>query len=570
MSTFRQRMSRWLQARMIRGLTPGPYDFTLRKNLAVPMDDGVELLADLRTPVGEVNPPLPTIVMRSPYGRRGLTTQASALAREGFTVLVQSCRGTWGSAGVFTPQLDEQRDGIATHRWVRRQPWFTGSLATYGQSYLGYTQWAVAGRLQREDPGTAPDALCLITTMPDFGAITWDNGAFSLRNALGWTQMMDRMHRRAMVPLILSQLRPDPKLEKAFGVLPLRGGDTAAAGHPVGWYQDWLAHEKLTDEYWTQQSHTASVSDVTAPIYMISGWYDIFLPWQLRDYAQLAAAGRPPRLTIGPWGHVSAGMGAPAVSESVAFLKEHLVGAKSNRVAPVRAFLTGAEQWHDLPAWPPPGSQAQPWHLHASGLLDPAAAEGGVTRYSYDPGDPTPAVGGPSLRPHSGPVDNVAHERRDDVAVFRSEPLAAATVVAGEPVARIRFRSSRPSADLFVRLCDVHPDGRSMTVCDGIRRIGSIATAATDPQPDAEGFREIEVRLWPTFHRFDAGHRIGVQVSSGAHPRYARNPGSGEPSATAATLLRADQEISHATAAPSRIDLPVWVPDGYASVIVEE
>ena len=112
-------------------------------------------------------------------------------------MLFQSCRGTWGSGGVFTPQVDEQRDGIATHRWVRRQPWFTGAVATFGPSYMGYTQWAVAGRLQREDPDHAPDALCLITTMPDFGAITWDNGAFSLRNALGWTQMMDRMIRRA-------------------------------------------------------------------------------------------------------------------------------------------------------------------------------------------------------------------------------------------------------------------------------------------------------------------------------------------------------------------------------------
>ncbi len=560
MRTFGQWLSRRIQARMIKGLTPGPYDFAVRKDLRVPMEDGVELLADLITPIGEVSPALPTIVMRSPYGRRGITTQASALAREGFTVLVQSCRGTWGSAGVFTPQVDEQRDGMATHRWVRQQPWCTGKVVTYGASYLGYTQWAVAGRMQVEDPGHAPDALCLLTTMPDFGAITWDNGAFSLRNALGWTQMMDRMSRRSLLPILLAQMRPDPKLKKAFGVLPLRDGDTAATGHHVGWYQDWLAHEKLTDEYWTQQSHFGSVPAVTAPVYMISGWYDIFLPWQLRNYAQLAAAGRPPRLTIGPWGHISAGMGALAVSESVQFLKEHFTGAPSDRVAPVRAFLTGARQWHDLASWPPPGTTVQPWHLHASGLLAHATPDGGRTTYRYDPADPTPAVGGPSLLPNSGPVDNAAHESRSDVAVFRSDPLPEATVIAGEPVARIRFRSSRPSADVFVRICDVHPDGRSMTVCDGIQRIGSLGTAGTDPEPDAEGFREVQVRLWPAFHRFEAGHRIGVQVSSGAHPRYARNPGSGEPSLSAATLHPAQQEISHATARASRLDLPVWAP----------
>ncbi|WP_416237084.1 CocE/NonD family hydrolase C-terminal non-catalytic domain-containing protein [Streptomyces sp. RB17] len=63
-----------------------------------------------------------------------------------------------------------------------------------------------------------------------------------------------------------------------------------------------------------------------------------------------------------------------------------------------------------------------------------------------------------------------------------------------------------PSADVFVRICDVHPAGRSMTVCDGIRRIGSIGTATTDPQPPEDGLAEVEVPLWPTFHRFEAGH----------------------------------------------------------------
>ncbi|MGI5218488.1 CocE/NonD family hydrolase [Nocardia sp. CA-290969] len=559
MNALRRRFSRWMQARTIKGLVPGPHDIAIQKNLRVPMDDGVELLADLITPLGETDPRLPTVVIRGPYGRSGpVANQARALAREGFRVLFQSCRGTWGSGGVFTPQVDEQRDGIATHRWVRQQPWCTGTVATFGPSYMGFTQWAVAGKLQRDDPALAPDALCLLVTMPDFGAITWENAAFSLRNALGWTQMMDRMIHREMLALLLGQLRPDAELRKAFDALPLTDGDIAANGRRVHWYQDWVGHERLTDDYWTQQSHTATVPDVTAPVYMISGWYDIFLPWQLRTYAQLAAAGRPPRLTLGPWGHLSRGMGAPAISETAEFLREHFTAAPSSRVAPVRAYRTGGGQWHDLESWPPPGTATDVLYLRPAGGLGRDRPDGGVTSYVYDPADPTPALGGPSLQPDSGPVDNAGHERRADVTVFRGEPLSAAVTIAGEPVARIRFRSSQPSADLFVRICDVHPDGRSMTVCDGIRRIGSIATVDTDPPPDPDGFREVEVRLWPTFHRFAAGHRIGVQISSGAHPRYARNPGSGEPAATATTLHRATQEISHDSAVPSRIDLPVW------------
>ncbi|MCZ7474732.1 CocE/NonD family hydrolase [Micromonospora sp. WMMC273] len=540
----------------LRSARRSPYPVTVRRGLRVPMDDGVELVADLYLPAGPVEPPLPTIVVRSPYGRHGSLTDAPALAGEGFTVLVQSCRGTGGSGGSFRPQLDEQRDGMATHRWVRRQHWFTGTVATYGESYLGYTQWAVAGRMCRDDPANAPDALCLNVTMADFGAVTWTNGAFSLGGSLGWSRLMAlRGMRGALVRARLAR-RPDRKLAEAFDILPLSRGDSTVAGHPIGWYQDWLTHEQLTDDYWTRQSHTASVPDVTAPVYMATGWYDLFLPWQLRTYAQLVAAGRPPRLTIGPWGHRSDQ--SPFLAESIAFLKEHFAGVPAARPAPVRAFLTGADQWHDLPAWPPPGTAVRRWYLHRSGLLDPAVPDGGGTRYTYDPDRPTPAVGGPGLGPSCGPVDNSAHERRSDVVVFGSPPLDHAVVLAGEPIARVRFRSTAAGADVFVRICDVHPDGRSMSVCDGIRRIGGVGTAATDPRPREDGFVELDVPLWPAFHRFAAGHRIAVQVSSGAHPRYARNPGTGEPAATATTTVRAQQEISHGGAHPSAIDLPVW------------
>ncbi|MFT4212904.1 MAG: CocE/NonD family hydrolase [Microbacterium sp.] len=555
MSTIRQRITRAIDARTRRGVVLGPHEVEHVKDLRTPLADGVELLGDLYRPVG-ADGAAPTILVRGPYGRRGLLGGAArALAYEGYTVFFQSCRGTWGSGGVFTPQIDEQRDGIETVRWVRQQPWFTGRLAMFGESYMGYTQWAVAGRMQREEPENAPEAHVLQITMPDFGAITWDNGAYSLRNALGWTRMMVRMRRGGLA--LLGMMLPDRRLARAFDVLPLSAGDVAATGESVHWYQDWVAHESLADEYWTQQSHTASVSDVTAPILMVTGWYDIFLPWQLRTYALLAAAGRAPRLTVGPWGHISPDKSAPAHRDTLAFLADTFTDADSGRVAPVRAYQTGAEEWHDLGSWPPAGSRAGTWFLHPGGGLSAQPAVTGTTAYTYDPTDPTPALGGPSLQPDTLPKDNAALERRADIRVFRSEPLDAPLDVAGDPVARIRIRSSAPCFDVFVRITDVHPDGRVMSVCDGIRRIGSVGTAATDPEADADGFREVTVPLWPTFHRFARGHRVGLQVSSGAHPRYARNPGTGEAAFDAVATVVAHQEIGHGPEG-ARIDLPEW------------
>jgi uncharacterized protein len=85
--------------------------------------------------------------------------------------------------------------------------------------------------------------------------------------------------------------------------------------------------------------------------------------------------------------------------------------------------------------------------------------------------------------------------------------------------ADIRFRSSRDDTDVFVRVCDVEPDGTSLNVCDALIRL-----TAGEPPRDAHGVAAVRFELWPTAHRFAAGHRIHVQVSSGAHPRYARNP----------------------------------------------
>ncbi|MDX3105327.1 CocE/NonD family hydrolase C-terminal non-catalytic domain-containing protein [Nonomuraea angiospora] len=65
------------------------------------------------------------------------------------------------------------------------------------------------------------------------------------------------------------------------------------------------------------------------------------------------------------------------------------------------------------------------------------------------------------------------------------------------------------------------------------------------------------VTLWPTAYRFGRGHRIRVQVSSGAFPRYNRNPGAGEPRAGAATLRTADQQVFHDPRHPSAVLLPV-------------
>jgi hypothetical protein len=161
-------------------------------------------------------------------------------------------------------------------------------------------------------------------------------------------------------------------------------------------------------------------------------------------------------------------------------------------------------------------------------------------------------MGGVSLGQNSGPKDQRALEARADVLTYTSTPLDRDLEVIGPVQAELFVRSSLAHTDFFASLCDVDPAGKSINLCDGLLRV---RPEHSMPQPD--GSLQLCLDLFPTAHRFKQGHCVRVQVSSGAHPRFARNTGSGEPLATATTLKVAEQTVYHDAAHPSAIMLPV-------------
>jgi hypothetical protein len=117
--------------------------------------------------------------------------------------------------------------------------------------------------------------------------------------------------------------------------------------------------------------------------------------------------------------------------------------------------------------WPPPHEPTL-WHLHSGGRLSDEPAADGVhpSRYRYDPGDPTPTVGGTAVGLSAGRKDNRRVEARPDVLTFTSDPLPHDIDVIGPVRARLYARSSLPPVDYFACLCDVSPGGRSNNLCD--------------------------------------------------------------------------------------------------------
>jgi putative CocE/NonD family hydrolase len=498
----------------------------IERNVQVPMSDGTVLLADHYLPV--TSQPAATVLVRCPYGRGAPFSllQAQLVAERGFHVLLQSCRGTFGSGGQFEPMRREASDGQDTVAWLRGQSWFDGRLATFGASYLGFVQWALA-----LDPPPELVAAVVVVGPHDFSRTAYRNGAFDLYNFLSWSDLIVHQERVNPVSGVVRTVTADRRLRRALDRAPLTEGARDLLGTGAPWFETWLEHPQLTDPFWAPLQCGTALERISVPTLLIGGWQDLFLEQTIEQFGALAERGVPTRMLIGPWTHVdTATKAGPAFAEGLAWLERHAgqVPGEPATGHSVRYWVGGAREWREMATWPPDGQTPQRWHLGPDGTLSPKEPPDGTpATFRYDPADPTPSVGGAILALNAGVRDNRAVEQRPDVLVFTSEPLGEPIEVIGDVTAELHVTRDNPNADLFVRLCDVDPPGdaksRSRNVCDGIVRL-------TDADPLSGTVR---VSLIGAAHRFGRGHRLRLQVAGGAHPRFARNPGNGQVDAPA-------------------------------------
>ncbi len=495
----------------------------------------------------------PLLLIRTPYGRRSANILIARLfAERGYQVLIQALRGTDGSGGQFNGFVMERGDGPATITWLRRQDWFPGAFATWGASYLGYAQWDLASSAIAEWKAAIID----VAPADFYHHFMCPGGAFAIGNALGWVQLVHNLFRqgRSTVASTMSALTGARRLARACDRLPISAADTIATGDRVAYYQDWITHETY-DEYWAQMDYRAYATNLPPIVHLGGGWVDFFLPDVLENYARLKQSGHTVRLLVGSGAH-GRNMATRAYQRDTFALLDgafgHVRAPGHREPAAVRLRITGRTHWREEPAWPP-AHRPIPWYPQpGGGLATHPAPMSPPSRYRYDPADPTPTTGGTAVGLRAGARDNRAIERRDDVLTFTSAPLTAGLTVIGPVSATVYVRSSVVYTDVFVRLCDVHPRGKSINICDGLTRLH-----ATNFPPDSDGIRQTRVALWPAGHVFRTGHRIRIQITSGAHPRFNRNLGTGQPLAAATKLVIANQEIFHDPHHHSAIELPL-------------
>lgn len=569
------------------------------RDVSVPMSDGVALSADIYRPADE---PCPAVVLRTPYNKNELSLHASMLhpfdaLDRGFAVVVQDCRGRFASEGTWEPFVDEADDGYDTVEWVADQPWCNGRVGITGASYLGVTTWQAVVA----DPPHLEAALPMITAGNLHDGWTYTGGAFELGFNLRWTtvSLAGRALRFLEAPETeLDALRREyvdlfDSLEERMANLPhcdipLLTEDLAS------FYDTWTDHPSY-DDYWEQLDATEQVESISVPVLEVAGWYDKFSRGH-HDMADAIHEWAPRSIrenhhvVIGPWEHISLFKHTPTVTGDRDFGFEsamptvvdglalpwfaHHLQDEDNEMADqsrVRYFTMGANEWRESDEWPV-ADDTVTFFLDSDGGANTRTGDGRLRRsqpssgaamdtYEYDPLDPVPSRGGNTLMQpvgYPGVTDQASVEMRDDVLVYTTPRLMEPLSVVGQPEVALFVASSAPDTDFTAKLVDVEPDGYCANVAEGIQR-ARYRNTPSDPEFMSPGETyELSVKLGPTAHRFQRGHRVRLEVSSSNFPRFDRNPNQAVPVSEAGrqVVQTAVNQVFHDGTRPSRLLLP--------------
>lgn len=504
----------------------------------IPMRDGETLAADLYVPQPEQS--RPTILVQTPYNKFyfrynlpvGYGTDLDACP---YNVVVMDWRGFYASADAANPDATRGEDGYDAIDWITDQSWSDGNIGTWGASALGKVQFMTAAEQH-------PNHICAvpIVASPEYNyQVYYPNGVYREEYA----EQLD-----------------------ALGY----GMSSWLEAHP---YHDW---------FWTYvEDSTYAPDEIHIPTLMIGGWYDHATEWVIRYFDGIrtqspSGVAEQHKLMMGPWAHNTVGKlsqgelefpAAQHVSEQYAqaFFDYHLLqaynGWPNNPV--IKYFQMGDMTWHETETWPPSGFSDETFFLHGNGSLSPSdpSVDDSCSTFSYDPRDPSPTIGGPTLHAdlQQGPYDQAPEvESRDDIVIFDSGELAEPVSMAGKPRVVLFVSSNRTDTDFAVRLTDVYPDGRSMILADGIYRMRfrNGYTSAAESFITPGEIYQIEMELPDIAQTFPAGHHIRLDITSSNHPRFHRNINNGDDLYAAGDTLTAVNKVYHNTSNPSGLILP--------------
>ena len=503
--------------------------------IMVPMVDGVQLYTTVQLPDGDG--PFPTVVVRSPYAQFSNVmrdTLCGRFARYGYACVFQDTRGQGESEGDWEPGANEIGDGRDTLAWLVEQDFQDGNIGMVGPSYLASVQFAALAE------GTPPELKTIIPSVytTDTRGVMYQDGLFRHETFTAWASMMRGSNSDADTA--------GEDYQRAVRHRPHNEVDTKIYGAAMPWYQEMIAAASPADAFWQREDNTMMreiPQNMSIPILMIGGWYDVFFGPQFEDWERLATQSNS-RFIIGPWTHAgtagelptpNSGGGLFQWSEMLPWLEHHLKGEPLTSATGLNLYVMGDGDWQQRDTWPTT-EQVQTFYLANldaandcdSGRLAGAPGMGEAT-YTYDPDNPVPTRGGAGMLAFILPgfdgappanVDQAGLCDRDDVLTFQGEPLADSILISGDISVTLDVSSSAPDTAFTARLIEVFPDGRAMNIRDSITSL-AFRNGAEFPQNYTPGERaSVTIDFWPIKWRLQPGSRLRVDISSSDFPKF--------------------------------------------------
>ncbi len=531
----------------------------------IPMRDGTKLYTAIYLPRDNERHP---VIMRrtpyplNPYGKTfhsDLRTVYGPYAEQKYIIIDQNVRGTYMSEGDFEQirpvglsPVDDATDTYDTAEWIIANLPTNGSIGVKGVSYNGFYATVAALAKHPAIKAVSPQAPVTDWFKGDDAHI---NGAFHYGMYTFGTWMFRERKRptnRGHEGLVkVEGDYYDWFLEK--GAL---GNVLAPVRDSLKFLDEMMKHPSY-DEFWRQRNPSNSISEVSAAVMVVGGWYDAedcygaFETWR-----QMCAKspGTDTYLVAGPWYHggwnklgfENLGDAWFGKGTSRHFLKNieypffawYLEG-KGEKPKHKVTVLPSAEtmksvmensdpngDWRHLDSWPAEGTEYRRFYLAGNEKIALEAPADGVFSYVSDPKHPVPFMENTAegFSRDAMTADQRFAVRRTDVLVFRGGKLAEPLHVAGPLKASLKVSMDATDADLIVKLVDVRPDGSHIMIRHGIMP-ARFREGLDSPKPMAPGeVVDIVFEMNDINHVFMPGHRMEILVMSSMYPMVAMNP----------------------------------------------
>jgi putative CocE/NonD family hydrolase len=541
---------------------------TKLSNVTIPASDGVNLVGDVYLPGAQGR--YPAVVDMEPYGR----STSTAYVANGYARVNTDVRGSGMSGGALCLLcMREQQDVFDVVEWVAHQPWSNGHVALYGYSYSAITS-LLGAALQ------PPNLDAVVVGHPPtdpYRDVIWHNGLYDQGFVNQWFLGQTALQSVGVgpQPQVLDRTQQQFALETRL--IPLDG------------------------QVYDERSVLAKMSHITVPVYVFTGWEDMYSRGDLRLIDGLAS--RYKMLIIdasthhgtGELGEVGAPYGgspsdqlqnagalgsSPPANEDLSWLDRFVKGVHNGieNKPRVRYLDLGDQSWHAAPSWQSVTTNLLPLYLSAQpngsaplspndGTLAGQVPTGRASyqdAYVYDPaaGATVPAgKDGPDGFLPYAPLDQSFDEPQGltftTPALTRPLPLAGPT--------EFHFWTVTEGSDMAYvgRLIDVAPGGTTSLITQGWLRASFRYVDPARSRPGAPYLpddrllpvdigqtTEYRMDVWDTAYTLAPGHRLRLWLSSSDAPTH-------EPLTVAGRNL-----IFHDAQHPSQLLLGTRLPAG--------